>query len=596
MTDAPENPSRSVLRLAEPALLGILAVLYAASAPSWVLGGDTGEFATLVVTDGVAHPPGYPLYAMLLRSMGWLTAWLTPAHIASLVSAALGVAAVGMAMLAARWYGASRWASLVAAATLGVAPLMWTLSTQPEVFSLNALLAAAIVGFASSGAPLRGVRRGALLGLLAGLALANHHSAVLLIPIGLTGALRSVREARPRSGAIALGLCGLVAGLLPYLWLLAADGAWQWGDLDSPGALFHHILRSDYGTTGLSAHGHVVPAEQLAFFARSVASNLLWLGALVGLLGMIVALRTPGPRRTDGAALLGAWLLVGPVFVAALDVPPYDVGVLVVERFHLMAVVLSSVFVALGLDALWRPLDTRLQPRQPRQKRLAAGLLVATVLGLGVAHSLPRVRQAHAPAVHHYVLNTLEMLPEDALVLGTGDHVIFGMLYAQVALGLRPDVVYVDLEMLPYPWYHERIEARLGTSLDWHVRDATLDETSVVAAALATGRPVFLTAVRDAAIIEGFAIFPLGGVVGVAPPDMMPPPPDELARHNHELYENFELGYPFPTEPGTWAADVHRRYADNWIVLAGALELMGKPKEAEKAWQRARTLAPWLLE
>ena len=53
------------------AFFGPLA-LYAWTAARTVQGGDAAEFGLIGLRGGVAHPPGYPLYSLLLRLFGHL--------------------------------------------------------------------------------------------------------------------------------------------------------------------------------------------------------------------------------------------------------------------------------------------------------------------------------------------------------------------------------------------------------------------------------------------------------------------------------------------------------------------------------------------
>ncbi|MFB6263674.1 MAG: protein O-mannosyl-transferase family [Bradymonadaceae bacterium] len=168
------------------------AALYGFSAAPHPLGGDAALFATIFADGGYAHPPGYPLYSLYLMATSWLPA-ASPAHGASIATSFLGVGAVVLLHDAARRWGLSRFAAAVAAVSFGIASGVWRYQTQPEVFALNHLIAASILVFAAPDAPAGGVRRAGALGLLAGLGLANHHTIVLVAPVGIYGP----RERRP---------------------------------------------------------------------------------------------------------------------------------------------------------------------------------------------------------------------------------------------------------------------------------------------------------------------------------------------------------------------------------------------------------------
>jgi hypothetical protein len=118
--------SRRWLELAIPVLAG---AVYVATASPHVLGGDCGEFATLIETGGVAHPPGFPLYVLLLRLFHFVPA-ASPAHGAALLSAATATATVLALMRAARFYGASAAAAAISAAVYASAAITWKLATH----------------------------------------------------------------------------------------------------------------------------------------------------------------------------------------------------------------------------------------------------------------------------------------------------------------------------------------------------------------------------------------------------------------------------------------------------------------------------------
>src|SRR4051794_34079210 len=132
----PKSIQIKVDDLPRVAVLAATAIVYAATSAPHVLGGDTGEFATLYATGGTAHPPGYPLYVLYLRAMQWLPV-ASPAHGAALATAILGVVAALLVERAARAWGASAGASAMAAALFAFSSSAWILSTEPEAFALN---------------------------------------------------------------------------------------------------------------------------------------------------------------------------------------------------------------------------------------------------------------------------------------------------------------------------------------------------------------------------------------------------------------------------------------------------------------------------
>ncbi|MBK8046941.1 MAG: DUF2723 domain-containing protein [Anaerolineales bacterium] len=118
-------------------------------------GADGGELLTAAVTNGVPHPPGYPLFIPLLQAWLWSTKWLLPAadlawsgNFFSAVAAAAGVlVTVRVAGHLARAYKVRwLWAALAGFAW-ATAPLFWSQALLTEVYALHALLVA-LLGWA----------------------------------------------------------------------------------------------------------------------------------------------------------------------------------------------------------------------------------------------------------------------------------------------------------------------------------------------------------------------------------------------------------------------------------------------------------------
>nr|MBK7066537.1 DUF2723 domain-containing protein [Deltaproteobacteria bacterium] len=174
----------------------VAAAAYLPTAARSVLGGDNGEFATLFHAPGVAHPPGYPLYLLYLRALRPPAA--SPAHGAALATALLGAAAAAALFSAGRAWAPSRGAPRPSRRSLG----RCRRSLAPR-HAGGGLRAQRLIARRQPGrrqgpaAPLRGTRRAIPLGGLVGLGLANHHTIVLLAPLGVFAMVRARESRRP---------------------------------------------------------------------------------------------------------------------------------------------------------------------------------------------------------------------------------------------------------------------------------------------------------------------------------------------------------------------------------------------------------------
>lgn len=570
-------------------------LLYGTSAATHVLGGDNAEFVALAQGDGVAHPSGYPLFVLYLRALAWLPA-SSPPHASALATALLGSATVGMLYIAGRRWGAAPFPTALSCALYSLSPRAWTASSHAEVFALNALLASTIIALCARTAGKPRQWRLPLLGVVAGLAVANHLSSVLLAPLGLCAVGLGLADLRHPGRRAALTGLAFVVGLLPYFTLLGVEAAvdnWSWGEAFSATDLARHFLRTDYGTLelGLTDQGGKANTHILSWLSTTL-EDLLWLPIVAVPLGVALLWRRAeaGPARSarlETIAWVTTLMLSGPVFIGAFNLSTNALSLAVVQRFYLLPELVTALLLSLGLHTLL------LRVMAPLRRVLLRPLGALTFLGLtlsAAASAWPEVKEHHSPAVETYLRNVLQTAPPKAVILGTGDHRLFGFDYLRSVPGLRRDVVYVDPRLLHYSWYHRRMEKRLGFELP-RPRDGNLNTAVLAQAIVDQRRPLLLTNPFSAGISEQFLTSPLGLLQMVHPRGELPLAPHHLVRVNLALLARYDLSYPVPRSNNSWAQAVHAEYARPLTSLAQAFENAGQLSEAKLLQEQA---APFL--
>lgn len=580
---------------------GLLAVasllLYAVIAPTYLSTGDNAEFAALGELGGAAHPSGYPLYVLWLRLWSWLPAE-TPAHAAALATCVLGALTVLAVHAACRSWGAGPVSASWAAALVGAAPIAVRLHSEAEVFALNGLVAAIVLWLAGGGAPVRGARRVIALGLVAGLGMSNHLTCVFLAPVGIYGVVRGLRESRSTGAALGAAIAAFVVGLAPYVYLLAApETRASWGSVEGAGGLLHHVLRMDYGGPGrlgpVDLGGE--PGANVLALAGTHLRAWLWLPFGLGLATLVVrSTRAGGPHaesRVAWASLAASWLVAGPIFVSRFNLDPGGVHAFLTRRFHLLPLVVFAVPVAVGLA--WVGAWVRDRSASAILRSRAAGVAGATLTMVALAVvALPRIAAARSPAIEQAVKNMLRTLPRDAVVIGTPDEFHFGMGYLQGALGERPDVVTITWQLVGLPHVRARVRRELGITIE-ELPPGSTEKLSVVVAEqiLASGRPLFIDTFQGN-VAASFPCYPYGLLYRVLPRGTPLPSLEELDALNRELYARYELGYEFPHEDDLVPAELHRRYAATWHVIADAFTRAGRAHDAAEARKMAAALSP----
>lgn len=563
--------------------------LYLWVAPSTIMTGDNADFAAVGAVGGSAHPSGYPLYVMWLRLWSWLPG--TPAHAAAVATVVLSAAVIFVLHAACRAWGARPLAASIAVALFATSPIVLRIHTEADVFPLNCLICATVVWLAAAEGPLRGRRRAVVLALVAGLGIAHNLTCVLVAPIGILGLVRGMREANAPGTTFALSFGAFLLGLLPYAYLfVAGDTPVSWGSVDSLGELVHHVMRRDYGVFKLSNKGDglAVGANVLAFGA-SVGRAYLWIPSGIGAIALVLSVVRPHGHepRSGWIALALSFLLAGPVFAAMFNRDPVNLGLYLVQRFHLAAMMVFAVFVAVGLDRIGTEIAAR---TGERYARIAVLLAVASFV-IGVALSLPFVARMHTPAVERGLRNLLGSLPPAAIVIGTTDDLHFGAGYLQFAVGVRPDVTVISVGQLGLPYYRERLARRTGIVVE-KPRDATEKVTVTVAQhAIATGRPVFIDPFQSN-IAAAFPIYPHGLVFRVLPRGTPLPSIEAIFAINKQLFERYDFGYAFPGPDDQFATQYHLIYVRTWTAIYNALSPVKHRDERAFAQSMIEALSP----
>jgi hypothetical protein len=559
-------------------------VLYVWLAPAHVIDGDNAEFSTLSISGGAAHPSGYPLYVLWLRALSWPPLG-SPAHTAAIATALLGAATVFVLHAACRAWGARPLAATIAVAIVATGPVVLRVVTEAEVFALNNLVVATVLWLAAQRGPLRGAARAGVLGLVAGLGLADHLTCALVAPVGIYGVLRGAREARRWPVAVLLALAGLAVGLTPYLYLIAApDTPKSWGKIRDLEGVYYMFTRVEYGgPTGFRVGpDDVSRVDNLVALLATLGRAWLYapLLAALGWLGLRCARARDDDEPRPGWWMLAlAFVIAGPLLVLRINVPPEGIGLYVNQRFHVMPALLLAPAAAQALDVA----VARLAWLPPL---VAALVATAGAVGLAAA-SLPYVGRVHSPAVELAAHNLLASLPKGAVLIHSQDdvHAVTG--YVQTALGQRTDVVTVMWPLMKLGWYRDRVSKRgiIGGA----ARGSP--EVRLVAALLAAGKSVFVDR-GQREVLEAFPAYPHGVVMRVLPPGAQGPSVSEVFDLNERLYAEFVLDYPRPGSYDEFATEVHRRYAATWQMIGTLLERTGDRERSARAFEHARALAP----
>mgnify|MGYP006273215381 CR=1 FL=1 len=587
-------------------------VVYLLLVPTHVFGGDNGEFALLSRVQGIAHPPGYPLYLAYLRALNWLPG-KSPAQTAGYATAFLASVHFFILYLASRKWGSTAIAAAIAVAFYAGSPLALFYFTQAEVFALNALIVSAIILISAPLLNLNGERRIAGLALLCGMGFAHHHTYVLLLPVIALGTIYGFQGTpRPkRKQALLIGLFCFLLGLSPVLllfpWSQAKDVYLNsWGYIANWHDFAVHVFRVEYGTFRLSASPDSgtssLPQHLILLFeALLQAYKFIVPISCIGLLIPLLFSRRENMEWWSRLALLLSFGMAGPLFFSAANIDP---GASVtestlLERFYLLPCLLLVLPTAYGLDRIWQWLVHAI-PRLSTQTAPRMGsILPAFGTGLacysfafnaGLSYATESVRRS--ANTENFIRNVLTELPRDTVLLATDDDELYATSYLLTIMEARPDVIVVNPAALGKPWYQYRLAERYP-NCDWRPRPLA---QWIDVITKRCGRHVAITFPDVLNAHSSAASQPTGIQHGVVrlfpPPTVKSPTAEQLFRLNQRLFSGFRISPVRPSVAHGWASRPFILYEQAWEALAKDMQWSSRSDLSRDAKRLANFYGP----
>ncbi len=430
-------------------------------------GSDGGDLITASATGGVAHPTGYPVYLLLARVFQLLPIGSLAFRTNLMSALAVVAAALLMYDLVIRFLSFSNenkhqnWlAGLISAYAFGFSPLIWSQAVITEVYALHALFVTLILylSFDEPSFYFTQKRSDRLLGLIFGLAMGNHVTTILLIPILWspalfhkssltgegTGEVQLVQKQKPDIYFFLRRLTGLGIGLLAYLTLplrALSHPPVNWGN---------PLTLSDFGWL---VFGKLYQDQLSMFTVSSIWTRVQGVmalliqqfgvpGLVIGLIGLIVFYKSSHLYAST------IWIVIV-FFIFSIVYTTYDSYVYLIPVFLCFA-----IWIGLGVGRL----VAGIAPRH-RLIGVAGGLFLMAYLFILAGGHWRQVDASQDLRAERFGAEVLARAPANSIVFAKGDKAVFAMWYFHYALHNRPDLVVVATELLPFDWYQETLHS-----------------------------------------------------------------------------------------------------------------------------------------
>lgn len=503
----------------------VLFIVYALTLAPDVTFWDAGEFIAAAHSLGIPHPPGTPLFVLLVNV--WAKLLPLPYVVATnLFSAATTAVAAGVIARLVQRATSSGPMALAAAIAAGGMSSVWLNATETEVYAASLTLGVLTIWAADRAGRESSNRWTCLTAYLIALAVPLHLSALVAAPVAIAlaayssdgirwrrvlvlggtfvfamgvgraswwicaaGALlmlspagvseqREGLVARLRLPGAALAVAVLASTVLAILLLRAPfDPAINQGNPDTLASLADMVARRQYAVSPIWPRQAPVWVQLANFgqyadwqIALSLGSTVLpsmlrTLGTLLFLtLGYVGAVTLWRADRRAGMAVLGLFLCgaVGVLVYLNLHAGP-SIGYGILPANAVREARERDYFFVFAFWSWGTWAGVGAVSLAARLSRPAwTGVLIACLPLVLNWRAVTRRGEPEQSLPRTVAEGFLDSTPRNGVLFVVGDNDSYPLWYAQQVLGVRPDVAIITIPLLPTRWYRAQIAQRFG--------------------------------------------------------------------------------------------------------------------------------------
>lgn len=417
----------------------IIFTIYLFSAPRTVVLEDDGLFLMAAWFNGIAHPPGYPLYTLFSHLATWFPAG-SVAYRVHMLSGIFSALACGVLFLIINKLISDRYSAVAASVAYGLTPVYWSQSIIAEVYSLNVLIFLllfylSLVYVEQDEA--KSKKTFIWIGLLYGVGLANHWPLILLSsPLILIILLKQKQRLFYQTPVI---IPFILLGLLPYLWLIIRSRIDPeisfYGPLNSWSEIWFFISREGFSSIDQSYSAVLYDKFQYVWFVLTESIHQF---GIVGFLFIVTGMisQTNVFNRRIIIALIVGYLCNTLVLIGLLN---FDFDFLhqsIFRVYPLIAYSILSIWLAVGLSFV----TTKIIPRFKVKSNVVKLSVIALILGSTIASSIPQNLRANDDYVELYARTVLGSLPENSILFLDNDFSVGPIGYQNKVGNYRNDI------------------------------------------------------------------------------------------------------------------------------------------------------------
>ncbi len=448
-------------------IISLLFLFIKTTAPD-VTTGDSGELLSSAYYLGIGHPPGYPLYWLLAKLFYYLSFILTPlfwlagvkitdqfAYRVNLLSGVFTTISSFMFyyfilyLLKNLNKNKSDDAekkdffyeiSLISSLTFGTINLIWSQSTNTEVYTLNLLFLVLNLFLITKFTFSKKIKYLRLFSFIYGLNIVAHQTSSILAPIFGLWIIYIYPKIMKKPRVIFSMFILFILGLTLYFYLpirSAAHPPLDWGNTSNFKNFVNHILRRQYGELIKNVPKDSILQSKRSFKMFLVQNyevlKILFKNFTLILLPLLLAgmFRVYKKNRKYFFFIIVSSIFFIEVMTYITNFKIAKLSIYVNEIFYIPAILLLYIFIPIGIEYI---LD-RVSPTYIRYF-----FAVPIIMGILNYHTND---EHNNYIIAEYTENILKTLDSKAKVFTMGDNTTFPLAYYHYVKHKRPDVLFI---------------------------------------------------------------------------------------------------------------------------------------------------------
>jgi len=441
-------------------------LVYLWSAPRTVVFEDDGLFILAAYFNGIAHPPGYPLYTLIAHLSTLFIPIGSIAYRVHILSGLFGAAACVVIFLIGVELKLDRLYACVVALGLGVSQVFWSQSIIAEVYTLNIFLILVLLFLALKWA--EAVQDSShnhiiyIMGFVYGLGLSNHWPLMFLSsPMLLIIVWPRIKDLLKQ---LPLILFCMALGLAPYIWMYYRSQMDPvisfYGPIHSLQELWYIVSRQGYAKADIDVGANVWDKLKFSGFVLNETFHQFGIaGGVLVITGCLAQWKLCNKRICTAllAGYLGSTFLLIILLGFKFDVMHKDVF----KVYPIVSYAVCALWIAFALSYLCSVLIKRFGSII-NKKYIIYGLSTL-VLCMELFSNIPLNYRAGDDLAYYYAKTVLQSLDRNAIIFTYSDIDTPTLGYMNLIEKIRPDVtIYHSLGLV----YSTRLFNKIYTTDD----------------------------------------------------------------------------------------------------------------------------------